>query len=323
MNRIPLLATLLAGHLIACHDTSPPSAPVRIPAPAPDGGTAPVPAPAAPSAAPQTAPLVTASGTDLPAADWQKLALTTMTIHFPASMAEDAERFRQYVESFRAAVGAALAGFDTDATMRDPLVCNLYLVPVTSSVAGPGHARSRTSVGGGRPPLCDIFMLPSTRIPEGKRCCTNAREPFDHHYDQRVLGHEYAGVLLDRLNMAHAGWAFHDAPGWFVQGFEEYLAVTLSSEHTRKVTLEAYRAIVASDPARVSSRAVKSGYVDGTVLHQFLRAEFGAAKVQAVLVSKETSFQAALKRELGVTHDQLFARWDRWRTKGLGTGAKP
>lgn len=258
-----------------------------------------------------------ASGAELPGGDWVEAKLPTLVIHYPVALSSEAERFAGYAEDFRAALRVHFSGFDSDGAMTRPGVCHLYLMPVQSEVAGPGFASSRTGATGDREPYCDIFIMPTSRFPPDRMCCTIAREPYDAEVDRRWFAHEYVGVLLSRLNDANGHWRFHSAPGWFVQGLEEYLALTLTTAHSLGFTLKAYLAIVAADPLRIGFFSVSNDYVDGAVLQEFLHEEFGAAKVISVIVSKERSFASAMQKELGVTPGELISRWTRWQKRKL------
>ena len=262
------------------------------------------------------APRTTPGGVELPAADWQVLKLDTLAIHFPKQLSDEAERLREYAESSRSSLAKHFTGRDTDQLMKDPVVCDLYLVDTVIKVAGPGRSHSRTSSGvAGKPALCEIITMPTSRYPADQRCCTRVGAPFDAESDRRSFVHEYAGVVLGRMNKSNAGWDFYRGPAWFRQGFEEYLAVRYGSELSRTVTLPAYRSVVAQDPARVGFFSVANDYTDGAVLLDFMHSEFGDEKVAAVLVSKEEDFGKAVEKELGVSPRQFLDRWQKWAAK--------
>ncbi len=140
----------------------------------------------------------------------------------------------------------------------------------------------------------------------------------DHH--AKVLGHEYATVLLDRITAQKAaGWRFFSAPSWFVQGYEEFLAVALLDAATRDDVLELW-ARAQADPDRVRfhpSFAVKDPYLDGAVMLHFLHDSFGAERVRALLAAGQPTFDEAFVATFGGSLDSLEARWKTWREDAI------
>jgi hypothetical protein len=281
-------------------DSCPPCAPARDPAATPGKPRGPV----------------TASGAELPPGNWKEMVTDTLIIHHLEERAAEAERFKGYFGELHGALAKAFAGHDVTAVMKDPVVCHAYLVPSPTPAASPGRATARTSYGDGA--YCELHFLPSSALTEDQRCCTVIGERRDERSDQRSVAHEYGGVFIARLNRQHAGWRFFTAPSWFVQGYEEYLAVSLSNAHNQMVTFEKYKDLVRKDATRVGFFGVANEYTDGAVLLSFLHDEFGAAKVHGVLLSKEKTFWAAVTKELGVPQDQLYGRFAKWRKKTLG-----
>jgi len=310
------LAACTAGAPVPADPRPPTVAPTTTPCPT----TAPAP-PAAPTAAstpsaePALSPLRLASGAELPAGNWKEIALRTVVIHYVEEQAAEAERFRKYFVDVHAALAREFAGHDLDALMRDPVVCHAYLMPVPTRYAGPGQVTSLTSYG--NPPYCELHLIAASALPDAKRCCTVVGERRDEASDHRGVAHEYGGVVLGRLNRHNAGWRFERAPGWFLQGYEEYIALTLSNDHSRTVTFEKYKDLLRADPGRVSWFSVTNDYTDGAVLIHFIHEDFGASKLKAVLLSKEKTFSLAMAKELGVGPEQLTARWTAWRKKNL------
>jgi hypothetical protein len=262
-------------------------------------------------------PRRTPGGVELPRGDWQETAGGTVTFHHLAAHAADAERFRGWVAETHAALAKAFPEADVGATMQSPVACHVWLMPAPTGPVAAGRTRSSTSYGS-RGNWCEIYFLAPAAMTDADRCCTVVGEPRDESYFRKVVAHEYGGIFLHRQNRMHAGWRFGSAPLWFVQGYEEWLALQLASEHSRTVTFEKYKALVADDPDRIGFFGVANEYTDGTVLVAFLHEEFGAAKVRAVLRSKKKSFSEALEAELGVNAEALLQRWTRWRKKALG-----
>jgi hypothetical protein len=279
-------------------------------------------APAASDAIVRAAPPhLTASGIDLPEGNWRQMDLGTIVLHYLEQHASDAEKFRGYFSYADAALAREFPGEDMAALMKEPLVCHAYLMPVSTRHAGPGHASSHTSYG--EHPYCEIFFVSPSVLTEVQRCCTAVGEKRDEHSDHRGVTHEYSGVLLERYIRKHGGWSLNSAPDWFRQGYEEYLALTLSTEHSRTVTLEMYKALLREDPTRVGYFGVASDYHEGAVILLFLHERFGKEKLHALLRSKEKTFRRAVATELGLTPDLFATTWSQWARKALApTGAR-
>jgi hypothetical protein len=134
-----------------------------------------------------------------------------------------------------------------------------------------------------------------------------------------VLVHEYGTILLEQITRARAkGWRFYDAPGWFVQGYEEYLGLTHSTPHNRKVVLPKYLALQKADPLRVRigfGIGVRNDYLDGAALLHFMHEAFGKEKVQAILTSEAPTFEAGAGPALGVSLEEFGRRWEEWRKR--------
>jgi len=140
----------------------------------------------------------------------------------------------------------------------------------------------------------------------------------DHH--SKVLAHEYASVLLDRIAAGKpAGWRFFTAPGWFVQGYEEYCSAMLLDDRARDDVLDAFtRSQV--DPDRVRfhpTLSVKDPYLDGAVLLHFLHDSFGGERIRAVLENEQETFDEALTATLGCPWNEIEKRWKAWREDAL------
>jgi hypothetical protein len=109
----------------------------------------------------------------------------------------------------------------------------------------------------------------------------------EHH--GKVLAHEYAAILLDRIAAEKpAGWRFFDGPAWFVQGYEEYLGVAL---------LDA--------PKRDEALAT------------FVRAQADPDRVRFHPQAQKPTFDEALPVALGVPLKEVEARWKSWREEAL------
>jgi hypothetical protein len=100
-----------------------------------------------------------------------------------------------------------------------------------------------------------------------------------------------------------------------VDGYEEYLGLTLSSPRNRTAVLGKYLALHKADPDRVAfdfGVSVKDDYLDGAVLLLFMHETFGKERVHAVLTSEERGFGKAMTSALGVSLEEFQKRWNGW-----------
>lgn len=268
----------------------------------------------APTAALTTPPPRTPGGTELPRGDWQTTEGGVVTFHHLPAQAEDAARFKQWFADTHTALKATFPEADVEGMMKQPVACDVWLMPSPTAAVAAGRTRSNTSYGSGKS-YCEIYFLAPSVMTDADRCCTVVGEPRDESYLRKAVAHEYGGIFLHRLNRMHAGWRFTQAPLWFLQGYEEWLALQLASEHSRTVTFGKYKALVADNPDRIGFFGVGNEFTDGAVLVAFLHEEFGTTKVRALLRSKQKSFGEAMQAELGVSAEQLLQRWMRWRKK--------
>lgn len=94
--------------------------------------------------------------------------------------------------------------------------------------------------------------------------------------------------------------------------YEEYLGVTLSTEHNRNATLGKCLALSKPNPDWISfdfGIHVKDDYINGAVLLLFMHESFGKAKVHALLRSEDRSFGRALTATTGVHLEEFQKRF--------------
>jgi hypothetical protein len=148
---------------------------------------------------------------------------------------------------------------------------------------------------------------------------SNVGEPADDGYIYKLVVHEYSTILLERITRAKkAGWRFFSAPGWFTNGYEEYLGLMLSSTRNRTEVLKKHLANHKDGASRIGfdyGIHVEDDYIDGAVLLMFMHETFGKTKVQAILASEERRFGSAMASALGVGLEEFKKRWDEWLKK--------
>lgn len=245
---------------------------------------------------------------------WSTQAGEFYRLHFSKDLRKDAEQVRGYldkcvqnleVEFGREVVRPLLSSASID-------VC---LQPQPTEEAGEGQALLRTSSNDGVY-NAEIQMLTPSAHRSG--ATSSVGEPMDEHYIFRNLVHEYSTIVLDRLTQEKPrGWRFFSAPSWFVQGYEEYLGLMLSSERNHRITAQKYRSLARSDPSRVTAEfEAKSPYIDGAMLLWFLHDTYGKEQIHALLRSDAPDFWSAVEEVLSKDKKALHEAWRVWLASG-------
>lgn len=156
-----------------------------------------------------------------------------------------------------------------------------------------------------------LQVLAPSRHPPTAR--TNVGEPKDAPYFQRLLIHEISTLVFERTTGRKlAGWRFHSAPNWFVQGLEQYVAFRQTSA---KQSLQLYIDRVRQDPAIVQTDfglQVTEPYIGGTVLLAFMDERYGWPNIQKLLESSEPTFGAAIRKQLKATPETFTTDFQKW-----------
>lgn len=183
--------------------------------------------------------------------------------------------------------------------------------------AGDGReACMDTTVANGEPHASLEMLAPSCQ-PAAAR--TNVNEPKNSEYVHKTIVHELSMLFLWQITRRKpTGWSFFSAPAWFTDGWEEFLALTCSSNHSRKVTLPEYRRRVKSRWTR-EARPALDRYLDGAIILEFVHHRFGHTPMIDLLRAKAARFDVALRNILGVDEDRLLTQWRAW----LATQSQP
>jgi len=247
---------------------------------------------------------------------WKERETPFYRLHYDASQTEDFQQLCVYANECVQNLREEFGQQRVDSLLKSAEI-DIYLQPRPTSAAAPGLATLRTGTKDGIY-RAELHLLAQSAHPEG--AMTNIGETMDDNYFFKTLVHEYSTIVLERLTShKQTGWRFFDAPSWFVQGYEEYLGLMLSSKHNRTIVFDKYLELHRADAQRLDKNfsAVKSDYIDGAVLIRFLHETYGKDKVQSLLVSEAVDFWSAVKAELGVDRMQLYAAWLQYRSKKL------
>ena len=245
----------------------------------------------------------------------QTLKVENVTIHYASSHTADAKWAADFLERAlrQLKMHFQAAGLDEFVT---GFKCDICLQPTATSMASESLAtcNSGTKDGTNRTYYADIHLLTPSAHSEKAR--TRIGEPKDAVYFERLLVHEYAAPVLDRITRGKPeGWRFFQAPRWFIQGYEEYVALTCSNKQSRELTMAEYRKMVRSDPKRVRNDfglVVRDEYIDGAMLVAFIHEHYGKDKAQAILTSRAETFGEAITQALEVNLDTFFSAWREW-----------
>lgn len=144
--------------------------------------------------------------------------------------------------------------------------------------------------------------------------------PMDQAYMERTLVHELAGPALHQLtSIKSAGWRFYEGPAWFVQGMEEFVALSTENDDARPQHEAAWRAARDVD-SRVSVRdggiAVRDPYVDGRMLIAYLHSTIGRDGVLRLLRSEAPDFRSAFELATGGSSEEFVAGYRAWMADG-------
>jgi len=238
------------------------------------------------------------------------------TLHYSAKFKDDADKEARFLDQGIEALKSEFSTFPVDKLLK--VQCDVFLYPEKTERVSDGNAyiidgeRNGVYAAGIHlitPSLCD----PSWRSKVG--------EPPSDDTFFRLLMHEYSTILLDRISREKSkGPTFHHMPAWFVQGYEEYCGLMLTSATNRSDSLKKYLAAFRSNPDRVSfdfGLSTENDYIDGAMLLLFMNESFTKEKVQSILSSTEPSFGKAVVSSLGVDLAEFAKRWQAWLQQRL------
>lgn len=225
----------------------------------------------------------------------------------PARLADDGRRITALLARVDARIEQYLRAPTSLAGAR------VHLVADPRSPVQPGSAVTY-SARGEAGSVAEVFLPAPSCVPAGLR--NGLGLPMDLGYAERTLVHEMAGPALhERTSAKTRGWRFYDAPSWFVQGLEEWVALSTEPEGAT-AQLQAARAAARDVDARVAVRGgaivVADPYVDGRMLVAFLHAALGVGGVLRLLDAEADTFDAALAEALGAGPDLFVAHYREW-----------
>jgi hypothetical protein len=244
------------------------------------------------------------------------LATKYCTIDYSPDKEADARRLAWYVDASLDSMLRELSS--TRPGLADGLACTVFQVPSPlEGVATEGLALSITPNTGRD---IQVYVLAQSSYPPTARSMIGTSKDDDYQF--KIVGHELSTVLFERLTRDKGtGWFFHDAPGWFTQGCEEYFGLVHSSGRNR-VLLGDYVARVIADPNEVRFEGdtlyVRNNYLGGPVLVAFLYDTYGAQRVHTLFTSQKATFHEALAEAIEPNYRALGAKFSVWLSRRGG-----
>ena len=243
------------------------------------------------------------------------IVTTHCSLEYAAGGLRDARTLAPLIERYTAALKREFV-VEGGAVLFDHVVCRVHQMGMPTALAGEGVATTLSTSAEGQY-SADIFVLASSL--HSATAKTALGDPMDAAYVAKTLAHELATIPIERsFATKKAGFGRTAMPRWFVQGFEEYLALTITSSRGTAATAK-YAQRVVTKPDRVrfgpADIAVDDAYGDGATLIAFLVDEWGAAAPHRVLLGDQTTFYSALVGVTGLDVAALGARFRAWLGK--------
>lgn len=255
--------------------------------------------------------------------NWHTMTTENFTVYYGKGFACDAIQTTTCLKSAIASMTKEFSAYAPQEILMT-IDCHVFLHPEPNAKASDGtSACIARSLPDGRRYAELHFLTPSRYSPDAKNSIGELKK--DRNYFFRYIVHEYSSAWLGVIARSkEKGWYANgnDAPNWFWQGYEEYLGMTLSSEHNRKVTFAKYLASVKKDPDRVmiahgyrnkSPRiVVTDDYIDGFALLAYMHDRHGKKAVQSILASDRETFGEAFEEAMQLNASDFYEKYQEW-----------
>ena len=133
-------------------------------------------------------------------------------------------------------------------------------------------------------------------------------------YLQKLIIHELSTLYLEGATRAKSeGWWLFDAPSWFYQGYQEYLAIELGPDEQRDEIWNRLREHAGDCPEfEAADPTPCDDYIDGALLLKFMHERWGDDTLQTLLSRQEPTFEESLENALEIDESRLFEAWKSW-----------
>lgn len=249
----------------------------------------------------------------------ETLANPFCVIKYSPGLLADAQKFDDWLNQANVSLSNEFVGHNPSDILANIGPCTIFVHDSSNQFASEGSAVVISGFDQNTGKLtADIhFLAPSKHSPTAR---TSVDEPMDDNYIRKTLVHEYGTLFLQLIVKKSRGWKyFEDSFNWFEQGYEEYLGVMFSSEHSRTVTRRKYLEMALRDDGGFDfefGMHVSNDYTNGVTLLMFMHEEFGKERVQAILTSPEHTFGKAIVTNIG-SLDSFIAKFKSWRQRTL------
>lgn len=249
---------------------------------------------------------------------WSVIDSDFYTIHYSKVFEKDALKAKTFLDLTIKAMREEFSAHDPNTILRQ-ISCNVFLHPKPNDKAGDGKSLcyTRYTKDGCQAEL--HFLTQSMYSAESKNVVGELKKA-DYTFHRYVV-HEYSSIFLGVIVRSKLrGWFRNgnNAPSWFWQGYEEYLGMVHSSEHSRIVTYQKYLDIVRKNPSRIKvafGLQIRDPYVDGFALLAFMHDCFGRERVHSVLTSDLETFGEAMKCSLETNLTDFHDTFKEWLKK--------
>jgi hypothetical protein len=255
--------------------------------------------------------------------DWSTIKTGHCTIYYGKEFADDAQKARIYLDSAVESLAKEFSEHEP-ATILKKIDCHFYLHPEPNEIASDGRSVCITrGLDDGRRHAELHFLTPARYSPNSMNSMGELKKA-DHTFFRYIV-HEYSSIWLGVIARGkNIGWYANgkNAPNWFWQGYEEYLGMTLSSAHSRRVTFSKYMAVLKENPDSVMIAhgyrdktpqiVVQHDYTDGFALLAFMHHQFGKKAVQRILASEKETFREAMRDCFQMDETSFYEKYQEW-----------
>lgn len=241
-----------------------------------------------------------------------KIKTDYFTLYYDPKFKEDAEKEKHYLEQTIEALKKEFSAIPVDKMLK--VQCDVILHSQKTDQINESSANTESGSQGDNPYSARIDLLTPSQYDPNYR--NNVGISFSDDAAFKLVAHEYSTILFERITREKKkGIRFQKCPRWFVQGYEEYCGLVLTSPFNRSKLTNKYISFFRTDPDRINfdfGIEVTNPYIDGAMLVLFMNESYGKDNVQKILTSSESNFGKVLTSSLGGNLSQFKERWQKW-----------
>ena len=239
---------------------------------------------------------------------WRSQEQRLFRVRYPDGLEADEARVSEATSNAIKALDAWFAG-RVQPFARHGYRLTLSLYPHSTHLASPSRTTIVTRQENGIN-VAELHLLAPSR-----HCSGRAGDPagFGQAALEKLITHEISTLYLDVLTRdKEAGWRFFSAPSWFVQGYEEFLALALTDDQASGDSKRAGAQSRAKSNDLSLGIRTKDVYADGAEMMRFLHEAYGADAIRNVMTSDRPTFWTAMKAETGLGPVEFLERFQGW-----------